>query len=161
MPSLIWKLGGVALACVAAYFLVTMYGGARYKQGASDSDKAWSAKVIQAQKDSMTAFERGVASVNAAEATYHETVRERIIPITKTIVERTTAYAQTPAGNIMCLPPERVRYLDEARSALFPAPSATPAPSGTKPVSTDTPNTVAGWFNDPRASGIEPWDSRH
>jgi hypothetical protein len=137
--NLWWKLGGVAVMLLAAYFLVTMYGGARYKQGQADSDSAWSAKVIQAEKEKLAAYQAGIASVGVAENTYHETVREKLIPITKTIVERAVEYAQTPEGSSICLPIERVRSLDETRSALFP-PASTVTPIGGSPsVSPDGP----------------------
>lgn len=119
--TLLWKLGGVAVALLAAYFLVTMYGGARYKQGKADSDFLWSQKVIKAEKGKLVAYQAGVASVNRAEGVYHETIRDRIIPVTKTIIERSTEYAQTPAGATVCLSPERVQLLAGTRSALFPA----------------------------------------
>lgn len=128
MTSWLWKIGGVAVALIAAYFLVTMYGGARYKQGKADSDFAWGQKVIQAEKEKLTAYQAGVASVNLAETGYHETVREKIIPITKTIIERSTEYARTPEGAAICLSPERVQLLAGARSALFPATDPVTAP---------------------------------
>lgn len=133
--TLLWKLGGVAVALLAAYFLVTMYGGARYKQGKADSDFAWGQKVIQAEKDKQVAYERGVASVARAESTYHETVRTQIIPVTKTIIERSTQYAATPEGAAICLSSERVRLLDASRSALFPAPDPRAPSSGSPPMS--------------------------
>src|SRR5690242_16728772 len=102
-----WKigglLGGVALLGFVAYLLITGFGHARYNAGKADSDSAWSQKVIEAEKGKLTAYQAGVASVDRAEAAYHETVRDRIIPVTKTIIERSTAYAQTSEGQSVCL----------------------------------------------------------
>lgn len=154
--GLLWKLGGVAIALAAAYFLVTMYGGARYKQGSADSDRAWSQKVIAAEREKLVAYQQGVASVQAADASYIETIRERVVPLTRTIVERTTAYAQTPAGATQCLAPDRVLWLEQARGSLFPP--ATPAPTdGTAdPLHTDSSLPGRGWLNVLGPGGAEP-----
>lgn len=139
--SLLWKLGGVAIALVAAYFLVTMYGGARYKQGKADEASAWSAKVIEAERDKLAAYQQGVASVQRAEVTYHETIRDRIVPVTRTMIERAAAYAQTPDGASLCLPAERVSWLEQARGTLFPPAASAPASSGAGAVSANAAST--------------------
>ena len=136
-----WKigglLGGVALLGFVAYLLITGFGHARYNAGKADSDRAWQAKVAQAEGEKLAAYRAGVASVHQAETRYVETVRDRIVPVTNTIIERSTAYAQTPAGGSVCLPVERVHLLDEARSALFPPAASTPADRSGRPVRAD------------------------
>lgn len=159
--TLLWKLGGIALACVAAYFLITMYGGARYKQGMSDSDRLWSQKVIDAEKQKLAAYQAGVASVGLAENTYHETVRERIIPVTKTIVEKAAEYAQTDSGTSMCLPSERVQLLDQARSTLFPPAAPVTAPSLDSTLPADSAGSEQGRLNVAGTSGTQPRHSGH
>jgi hypothetical protein len=154
--SLLWKLGGVAVALIAAYFLVTMYGSARYRQGKSDSDVAWSQNVIEAEKQKLIAYQDGVNSVHSAEVTYHETIRDRIIPVTKTIVERATEYAQTADGASVCLPVERVRLLDNARSALFPATTAPTTGRIGGTMQPDATGATTGRINDQSPGGTEP-----
>lgn len=138
-----WKigglLGGVALLGFVAYLLITGFGRARYNAGKADSDSAWSQKVIQAERSKLAAYQAGVASVDRAEAVYHETVRDRIIPVTKTIIERSTAYAQTPDGQLICLPADRVLALDQARSTLFPPAASAPAARDGNTVRSDAP----------------------
>lgn len=132
--SLWWKLGGVAIGLVAAYFLITMYGSARYKSGKADERTAWTQELVKAEKEKLVAYQAGVASVMNADKQYIETVREKIIPITKTIIERATAYAQTPDGASLCLPTERVSELEAFTSGLFaPATVTSSGVIGTVP----------------------------
>jgi len=150
--SLLWKLGGVAIALLAAYFLVTMYGKARYNQGGADGDVKWSAKVIEAERGKLVAYQAGVASVQREDAQYLTQTREVIVPMTRTIVERAAAYAQTPDGAGQCLNADRVLWLDQTRSALFPAPAA-PAPGGLAgSVHPDPQGQGTGWLDEPGAS---------
>jgi hypothetical protein len=135
--SLLWKLGGVAIALVAAYFLVTMYGKARYQAGQSDERTIWQAKVAEAERGKLAAFKDGLARVQAGETVYHETIRQ-LPPVTNTIVERSTRYAATPAGAAQCLAPDRVLWLDETRSALFPAAYPPPADGGARALPADS-----------------------
>lgn len=128
------------MVLVAAYLLVTMYGGSKYKQGRADEATAWAKVVAEGEKQKLIAYQDGVASVGRAETVYHETVRDRIIPVTKTLIERVTEYAQTADGAELCLPVERVRLLDETRGALFPDtdPRATGGePRGVQPGSSE------------------------
>jgi hypothetical protein len=126
--SLLWKLGGVAVALVAAYFLITMYGGARYKAGKADEAAAWQVKVAEAERGKLTAYQAGVASVMGADKQYIETVRERVVPVTERIIERAAEYAQTPDGASICLTADRVRELEAFSTGLF-TPSAADAVS--------------------------------
>lgn len=137
--SIWWKLGGVAVALVAAYFLVTMYGGARYKQGKADEASAWTQKIVEAERGKLASYQAGVASVMGADKQYIETVREKIIPVTKTIIERSTDYAATADGASICLPADRVRELEAFSSGLFS--STTPAAGGTD---TSVPSNALG-----------------
>lgn len=134
--SIWWKLGGVVVGLLAAYFLVTMYGSARYKSGKSDERALWTQELVKAEKGKLEAYQAGVASVMEADKQYIETVRERIVPITKTIVERSTEYAQTPAGASICLSSDRVRGLEALTSELFPA-ATTPTGSAATALLTD------------------------
>lgn len=121
------KIGGGLMVLAVIGLVVWLYGGARYKQGKSDERTAWQAKVVEAERQKLVAYQAGVASVQRADANYIETIREKVVPITKTIIERTAAYAATPEGAAICLLADRVSLLSETRSALFPtsAPSST------------------------------------
>jgi hypothetical protein len=127
--SILWKIGGGLLLAAALFVLVKLYGGSQYRAGetagTSTERTLWQAKVLQAEREKLIAYQAGVRSVQQADARYIETVRERVVPLTRTIVERSIAYEQTPAGAALCLAPDRVRWLEETRSALF----ATPAPA--------------------------------
>lgn len=135
--SLLWKIGGVAVALVAAYFLITMYGGARYKQGKADEAAAWTDKLIVAERQKLTAYQAGVASVMDADKQYIETVREKVVPVTKTIIERATGYAQTPDGAGICLTAERVLGLEQTTGSLFDAATPTSTSGIADPLLTD------------------------
>jgi hypothetical protein len=126
--SLLWKIGGAAVALLAAYFLVTMYGKARYQTGQSDERTVWQAKVIEAEKGKLAAFQQGLAQRDAASTVYRETIRT-LPPITNTIIDRTASYATTPAGAVQCLPADRVLGIEQTRIALFPTAAST-APAG-------------------------------
>lgn len=129
--SILWKLGGVALGCLAAWFLITQYGKARYGTGRADEASAWQAKVVEAERGRLKAFQDGLAQRDRAETIYRETIRT-LPPITNTIVERATRYAETPAGAAMCLDPIRVLGIEQTRATLFPA-TAAPAPTAGSP----------------------------
>lgn len=122
------KLGGGLFILAAFALVVWFYGKAQYRSGSADSDRLWSEKVIAAERSKLAAYQQGVASVQRSDARYIETIREKIVPITRTIVERGTAYAATPEGASICLAPDRVLWLDQTRSALFPPPA--PGPTG-------------------------------
>lgn len=127
----------MAVALVAAYFLITMYGSARYKQGKADEASAWTQKIVEAEREKLSAYQAGVASVIDADKQYIETVREKIIPVTKTIIERATEYAQTPDGASICLAPDRVSELQAFSRGLFSTTAASASSTDTT-VPTDT-----------------------
>ena len=135
MSGLGLKIGGGLLVLAVLGLVIWLYGNARYAAGKADERTAWQAKVIDGKNDQLAAYQRGVDSVLAADRGYNETIRERVVPITKTIVERATEYAATPDGSTVCLPADRVLVLDQTTSAFFnPAPAATPGgPDGTLP----------------------------
>lgn len=154
--SLLWKLGIGAVIAGALFLLVRMYGGKQYELGAANDSLVWQAKVLDAEKGKLAAYQAGVASVHVEDARYVETVRDRIIPITRTIVERSTAYASTPDGASQCLPAERVLWLDQTRSSLFPSTAAPDAGGAGDAVRPDTAVEGTGRLNDESASRAEP-----
>jgi hypothetical protein len=121
-----WKIGGGFIILAVIGLAIWLYGGARYKQGKADERGAWQEVVAQAERDKLKAFQAGLARVQKAEVEYLTAYRDRIVPVTRTIIERSTAYAQTPEGSELCLPAARVELLAQTRSTLFPA-SAAPA----------------------------------
>lgn len=150
-----WKIGGGFIILAVIGLAIWLYGGARYKQGKADERGAWQEVVAQAERDKLKAFQAGLARVQEAEVQYHETVRDRIVPVTRTIIERSTAYAQTPEGSELCLAPARVELLAQTRSSLFPAATTPATDSGERPLPPDSPGGIAGWINDQGAGGTE------
>lgn len=128
---MLWKIGGVAVALLAAYFLVTMYGDARFADGKAEEYAVWQLKVVGAEQDRFAAYREGFAQRGAAQVVYRETVT-KLQPIERRTIERYNDYARTPAGGVLCLAPDRVRAIEDARGAL-PA-VATPADPGRPPV---------------------------
>lgn len=126
--SLLWKIGGAAVALVAAYFLVTMYGRARYQEGRSVEAASWQGEATKAEQAKFAAYRLGLQQRDAAQTIYRETIT-RLQPIEQRIIERTTDYARTPAGRALCLAADRVRGIEQTRAALFPA-TAAPDPGG-------------------------------
>lgn len=124
--SLLWKLGGVAILLAVGFFLVRSYGASREEagetRGRSEERTQWQAKVIEAERGRLVAFQAGLAQRDEASTHYRETVRQ-LPPITNRIVERTTQYAATPAGAAVCLDADRVREIERDRAILFAAPS--------------------------------------
>lgn len=119
-----WKLGLGAVVAAALFLLVTMYGKAQYQRGRADENTAWTKVAIAGEQDKLKEFKSGVAAVMGADTRYIETVREKIIPVTKTIVEKTDAYRQTADGLSICLEPDRVREAEDLTAVLFPASEA-------------------------------------
>lgn len=139
MGPTLWKIGGVLLAGVAAYFLVTMYGSARYEAGKQSQRAEHSLQLAKANQNALVQFKAGLDLRQAAEVRYVETVRQ-LPPVTHTVIERSTEYAQTPAGSAMCLDADRVLWLDETRARLFPAGTASPGgASGALPADASGP----------------------
>lgn len=157
---MLWKIGGGLLVAGLLGLAIWLYGGARYAAGQSAGTSAerslWQDKVVQAERDKLAAYQAGVRSVQTADARYVETIREKVVPITKTIVERTTAYAATPDGASICLAPDRVRWLEQTRSALFPPAPAAPAGRTDAAVQGDGPGNEPGRLNVEGASRAEP-----
>lgn len=134
-----WKIGGGLLLAAVIAGLVWLYGGAQRRAGKAEGQSAertlWQDKVIEAERGKLIAYQAGVRAVQQADGRYIETVRERVVPLVRTITERTTQYAATPAGAALCLAPDRVRWLEETKRTLFPAtaPAATPGAADSVP----------------------------
>jgi hypothetical protein len=126
--SLLWKIGGAAAALLAAYLLVTMYGGARYKSGKADEAAAWQ-KQVAAQERNMADLRAENERLGAAALNKYVERIETFKPVLVTNKETVTRYAQTPAGAVQCLSAERVLGITETRTALFPSFAKTPGQS--------------------------------
>lgn len=129
-----WKIGGGFLILAVIGLAIWLYGGARYKAGRADERTAWQGELVKAERAKLAAYQQGVDSVLAADADYQEIVRTQIVPVTKTIIERSTAYAATPEGAAVCLPADRVSLLVQTRGTLFPAAAAPAAGRSPDPV---------------------------
>lgn len=139
MPAWVTKIGGGLLVLAVFGLVVWFYGKAQYRAGKSDGASVerslWQDKVVEAEREKLSAYRAGVISVVAADGRYIETVRTKVVPVVERIIERSTAYAATPDGASVCLTPDRVRGLEEAlRPLLEPAPStAAGVPAGPVP----------------------------
>lgn len=128
--SIWFKLGGIAVAAFAVWLGLTLFGNARFHAGELTEAVKWQAKVTQGEKDKLAEYQRGVEQGRKAETVYRST--EQIIqPVQTRIIERAAQYANTPSGAAECLDADRVRALDQTRSALFPAAYPGGASSGT------------------------------
>jgi hypothetical protein len=117
---------GAAAVLAAALFaylgdrLITAYGEARYQSGLAEGQLkqlpgvlAADAKAAQAGLD---ARDRVIAADGARDATL-----ARLIPQILSAQDKVTAYAESAAGRVTCLGPERVRGIEDDRAVLFPA----------------------------------------
>lgn len=125
---------------LAAFGLVVwFYGRAQYRAGKSDGTSAerslWQDQVVSAEKAKLAGYQQGVASVINSDARYIETIRTKVVPVTERIIERSTAYAATPDGALLCLTPDRVRGLEETLRPLLdpPAPASAGGVAGPVP----------------------------
>lgn len=124
------KIGGFALVAGLLGLLIFLYGGSRENIGRNKERAIWQGKVAEANAARLAGYQLGIAQQREAETVYQRTIETKIVPVTRTIIERAAAYAQTPAGQLVCLAPDRVLALAEARSTLFPAPAPAPAGGG-------------------------------
>jgi hypothetical protein len=151
--SLLWKIGMGAVAIAAAFLLIKMYGGGQYARGKADERSAWQGEMVKAEQGKLAAYQRGVASVMNADKQYINTVREKIVPIRETIIQRSADYAKTPDGASICLPSERVLWLEQTSRLLFPATPTASADSLDDAVHAYAMGEDAGWLNEPSAGG--------
>lgn len=136
--SLWLKLGGMAVALAAVWLGLTLFGNSRFRAGELSERVKWGEVVVRAEAGKLEAFKQGLARVRAGETVYRETVRQLPGVVTR-IIERSNAYAATPAGAAVCLDPERVRQLDQTRSALFAAADPASAAGGAGAVPAGAP----------------------
>jgi len=151
-----FKIGGFALVAGLLGLLIWLYGGARYHAGEANERTKWEGKVAEANAAQLKGYQLGIANQRQAETVYQRTIETKLVPVTRTIIERAAAYAQTPDGQRVCLPPDRVLALTQARSALFPAPAPTAPSGGGLALRADPPGAQPGRFNVVGAIGAEP-----
>lgn len=151
-----FKIGGGLLIAGLLGLLIWLYGGARYHAGQADERTVWQGKVAEANAARLAGYQQGIALQREGETRYERTVTEKIVPVTRTIIERATAYAQTPAGQLVCLPADRVLALTEARSTLFPAPAPATPGGGQGAVRPDATGPEPRRLDGGGSSGTEP-----
>jgi len=136
-------MGAVAVLAAAlfAYLghsMIAAYGAARYQAGLADGRLQQVPQILSANalaaKSGLAARDRIIAAetANAGEAA-------RLAALIQQSQDEVKAYEASSAGTGDCLDAERVRAVEAARSALFPAPASAEAASGSPgPVPADT-----------------------
>lgn len=125
--------GAAAFVLALAALLTWQFGNAREAQGRAAgearADDRWQ-KVVDQQSamiaDLRVANERKVADATAR----FVTTRERLQPIIIRSLQEARDYAETPAGAVQCLGPDRVRSIEEAAAALGLSSAAPTAGGG-------------------------------
>lgn len=99
-------------------FVVWLFGNARFNAGELAERDRWKDAAITHERD-VRSIERGwMNRLIDAQATHTERI-ETIRPVVLTNKETVTRYAETPAGRALCLAPDRVPGIEQARSLLF------------------------------------------
>lgn len=141
-----WRLiGGVALLG-AVGLLLWLYGNSRESVGRLAERNVWKDATIKHDKE-VREIERGWAEKLAAAQTGYIERIETIRPVRVTNREVVTRYAETPAGRVLCLAPDRVLGIEQTRAALFPTYSPKAASDGLGAVLAD-PTEDPWWLND-------------
>lgn len=131
-----WKLLAGAVVIALAGLFLWRFGDAKYNAGELAERVRWKDVTIQHQKEVEKLELANAASKVAAVENYADRLAG-IQPIVVRSKETVTHYAETPAGRIMCLAPERLLGIEQDRTALFPGYSfAAPASVGAVPANT-------------------------
>lgn len=123
-----WKLlAGAVIIALAGLFL-WRFGDAKYNAGELAERVKWKDVVIDNQK----ALEKLELSNAEDKVTAVENYADRLAAVQPIILrskETVERYAETPAGNTLCLAPERVLGIEQDRAAEFPFYTFTPEDS--------------------------------
>jgi hypothetical protein len=136
-------MGAVAVLAAAlfAYLghsIIAAYGVARYQAGLADGRLQQVPQILSANalaaKSGLDARDRIIAAETA-----HASEAARLAALIQQSQDEVKAYETSSAGAGDCLDAERVRAVEAARGALFPARASSEAASGSPgPVPTDT-----------------------
>lgn len=126
-------LGGLALVA-AALFAIWTYGNSRYDKGHSDAELTY----VKQNAAASIAYEQNLRKIEtswwqrytSAQQTFADN-QQRQDPIILRSTEKVIQYAQTDAGRVNCLAPDRVQGILLDRAALF-APSDPGAAAGSE-----------------------------
>lgn len=119
-----WRLlgGGAVLGLIG--FLVWIYGNSKFNAGELAERDRWKDAAIKHEQQ-IARIERGwYDRLSAAQTHYSERI-ETVRPFLVTNKETVTRYAETPAGRMLCLVPERVLGIEQTRTGLFPQTTVT------------------------------------
>lgn len=103
-----------------------------FNEGYTSSDAKWSKVSAENARNQLATFAANVDRSNTAVAGYLKDIADRA-PLIVPVKERTTVYAQSPAGTAPCTDADGVRLLQQYRTAsgLGGQASPTPSPTGT------------------------------
>lgn len=128
-----WKLLAGAVVIALAGLFLWRFGAAKYEAGELAERVKWKDVTIAHQKEIGRLELANANNKVAAVETYADRLAG-IQPIVLRSKETVTRYAETPAGRVMCLAPERLLGIEQDRAALFPGYSFTaPASVGAVP----------------------------
>lgn len=114
-----WKiLAGVVVIALAGLFLLT-FGNAKYQSGELAERVKWKDVSLQHQKDMEKLELENAGRLTAAAETYADRLAATQ-PIVLHDKETVDHYAQTDAGRVLCLKPDRLLGIEQDRATNFP-----------------------------------------
>lgn len=104
-----------------------------FNAGYASSDAKWSKASAENARNQLATFAANVDRSNTAVAGYLKDIADRA-PLIVPVKERTTVYAQSPAGTAPCTDADGVRLLQQYREASGLGGQARTAPASPGPV---------------------------
>lgn len=104
-----------------------------FNAGYTSSDAKWSKASAENARNQLATFAANVDRSNTAVAGYLKDIADRA-PLIVPVKERTTVYAQSPAGTAPCTDADGVRLLQQYREASGLGGQARTAPASPGPV---------------------------
>lgn len=116
---MLWKLlAGAVVIALAGLFLLS-FGNAKYQSGELAERVKWKDVSLQHQKEVEKLELENAGKLTTAVETYADRLAATQ-PIILHDKETVDHYAQTDAGRIMCLAPERLLGIEQDRATNFP-----------------------------------------
>lgn len=130
--------------------VVVAYGDARYAAGKAQAEVDQVPAILAANERAARATIDGRDRVILASETNAAELR-RLLPLLLSSQSKVDAYAQTDAGRLACLGPDRVLGITADRTALFSfTPAAVAGAAAAGPVPADLLTGAAGWQHEQR-----------
>lgn len=116
---MLWKLlAGAVVIALAGLFLLS-FGNAKYQSGELAERVKWKDVSLQHQKEMEKLELENAGRLTTAVETYADRLAATQ-PIILHDKETVDHYAQTPAGSILCLAPDRLLGIEQDRTTNFP-----------------------------------------